>query len=124
MVIVPVVLPQHVGAYFFGLIWLGFALLLDPINRWKGWPSILGDLRKGRRGRLYALLISGWVCGCLWEFWNFWAAAKWHYIFPMFQKWKIFEMPAPGFLGFLPFAVECFTMYTFVAGMLKWRGES
>jgi hypothetical protein len=24
---------------------------------------------------------------------------------------KIFEMPAPGYLGFLPFAVECFVMY-------------
>ena len=123
LVIIPVALPQRIGAYFFGLIWLGFALLLDPINRWKGWPSILGDLRKGRRGRLYALLISGWVCGWLWEFWNFWAAAKWHYTLPMFRGWKIFEMPAPGFLGFLPFAVECFTMYTFAAGMLKWRGE-
>jgi len=123
MLILPVALPRHVGSYLFGPVWLGFALLLDPINRSKGWPSILGDLRKGRTGRLYALLISGWVCGCLWEFWNYWAAAKWHYIFPMFQRWKIFEMPAPGFLGFLPFAVECFTMYTFAAGMLKWRGE-
>lgn len=123
LLIIPVVLPQRIGAYLFGLVWLGFALLLDPINRWKGWPSILGDLRKGRRGRLYALLISGWVCGWLWEFWNYWAVTKWHYIFPMFQRWKIFEMPAPGFLGFLPFAVECFTMYSFAAGMLKWRGE-
>jgi hypothetical protein len=51
------------------------------------------------------------VCGWLWEFWNYWAAAKWLYIFPMFQGWKIFEMPAPGFLGFPPFALECFTMY-------------
>jgi hypothetical protein len=123
LLIVPVALPRHAGAYLFGLVWLGFALLLDPINRWRGWLSILGDLRNGRRGRLYSLLISGWVCGWLWEFWNYWATAKWHYIFPMFQRWKIFEMPAPGFLGFAPFAVECFAMYTFVAGMLKWRGE-
>jgi hypothetical protein len=121
--VLPVVLPQRIGAYLFALVWLGFALLLDPVNRWKGWPSILGDFRSGRRGRLWSLLISGFVCGWLWEFWNYWAAAKWHYIFPMFQQWKIFEMPAPGFLGFPPFAVECFTMYVFAAGMLKWRGE-
>ncbi|HVB34294.1 MAG TPA: hypothetical protein VNJ52_08000 [Patescibacteria group bacterium] len=123
LLLVPLVTPRHLGSYLFGLIWLGFALLLDPINHAKGWPSILGDLQKGRRGRLYSLLIAGWVCGWLWEFWNYWAAAKWHYIFPMFQRWKVFEMPAPGFLGFLPFAVECFTMYTFAAGMLKWQGE-
>lgn len=124
MLLVPLALPQRMAAYLFGLVWLGFALLLDPVNRWRGWPSILGDFREGRRSRLWSLLIAGWVCGWLWEFWNEWAAAKWHYIFPMFQQWKVFEMPAPGFLGFLPFAVECFTLYAFAAGMLKWRGES
>jgi hypothetical protein len=29
----------------------------------------------------------------------------------MFQQWKIFEMPIPGYLGFLPFALECYVMY-------------
>jgi hypothetical protein len=62
------------------------------------------------------------VCGWLWEFWNNWAAAKWHYVFPIGQGWKIFEMPAPGYLGFLPFALECFVMYvtaSWLAGWLK-----
>ncbi len=124
MVLVPVVVPERIGAYLFGLVWLGFAFLLDPLNRWRGWPSVLGDLREGRRGRLWSLLVAGWVCGWLWEFWNYWAQTKWHYTLPMFQQWKVFEMPAPGYLGFPPFAVECFTIYTFAAGMLKWRGEN
>ena len=46
--------------------------------------------------------------------------AKWQYIFPMFQQWKIFEMPAPGFLGFLPFALDCFVMYVTAAWLLGW----
>ena len=46
-------------------------------------------------------------------------AAKWHYIFPMFQQWKIFEMPAPGYLGFLPFALECFVMYVSASALLR-----
>jgi hypothetical protein len=124
LLVVPLLLPEQVAAHEFGLVWLGFALLLDPVNYWLGWPSILGDFALGRRSRLYSLLLSGWVCGWLWEFWNDWAVAKWHYVFPMFQNWKIFEMPAPGFLGFLPFAVECFAMYTFVTGILRWHGES
>jgi hypothetical protein len=123
LLLAPLVAPQHAAKYLFGLVWLGFALLLDPVNRWRGWPSLLGDWSRGRRARLYSLLLAGWVCGWLWEFWNYWSPAKWHYIFPMFQRWKIFEMPAPGFLGFLPFAVECFVMYSFVAGYLGWRGE-
>lgn len=107
----PLVLPQRVAAYLFALVWVGFVLLLDPINRRLGQPSLLGDLAAGCTSRLWSLVAAGWVCGWLWEFWNFWAAAKWRYIFPMFQEWKIFEMPAPGYLGFLPFALECFVMY-------------
>jgi hypothetical protein len=113
-------LPLRIGPYLFGLVWIGFFLLLDPLNRRLGLPSLLGDLAQGRRGRLYSLLISGWVCGWLWEFWNYWAAAKWHYTFPILQRWKIFEMPALGYLGFLPFALECFAMYVTAAWLAGW----
>lgn len=118
--LLPAVLPQRIAAYLFGLIWIGFLLLLDPINRRFALPSFLGDLSEGFRRRFFAFLAAGWICGWLWEFWNNWAAAKWHYTFPMFQRWKIFEMPVPGFLGFLPFALECFTMYVAVAGLFGW----
>jgi hypothetical protein len=118
--ILPLVLPRPVAAYLFVLIWMGFLLLLDPLNRRLGLPSFLGDLSEGFVGRLYGFLLSGWICGWLWEFWNNWARAKWHYTFPMFQQWKIFEMPAPGFLGFLPFALECFTMYVTAAWLVGW----
>jgi hypothetical protein len=29
-------------------------------------------------------------------------------------------MPAPGFLGFLPFALDCFVMYVTAAWLLGW----
>jgi len=110
---VPVLVPREAGAYFFAAIWVGFIFLLEPANHRLRLPSLLSALEQGRRGRLYALLVSGWVCGWLWEFWNYWAAAKWIYIFPMFQSLKIFEMPVPGYLGFPPFALECFVMMEF-----------
>jgi hypothetical protein len=117
--VVPLVIPRHAARYLFVLVWVGFFFLLEPVNYWVGAPSILGDLENGRRSRFYSLLLSGFVCGWLWEFWNYWAAAKWHYVFPMFQHWKIFEMPAPGYLGFLPFALECFVMYITAAWVLR-----
>jgi hypothetical protein len=120
MLVVPLLLPQRVAAYLFAPVWLGFIFLLDPANYRLGLPSLLGDLEMGRRDRAYGLLIAGWVCGILWEFWNYWAGAKWIYVFPMFQSWKIFEMPAPGYLGFPPFALETFTMYVFAAHFLGW----
>ena len=118
--IVPLAVPQAIGARLFALVWLGFWLLLDPINRRLSLPSFIGDLSEGFRRRLYGFLGAGFICGWLWEFWNFWAPAKWHYTFPMFQDRKIFEMPAPGYLGFLPFALECFTMYVTAAWLLGW----
>lgn len=122
--LVPLILPHQLGAYLFGLVWIGFYLLLDPLNFRLGLPSLLGDISYGRWSRFCALLASGWICGWLWEFWNYWAAAKWHYIFPMFQNIKIFEMPAPGFLGFLPFALECFAMYVTAAWLVRWIPRS
>ena len=121
LLMAPLVVPRHPAAYLFALVWVGFVFLLDPINHRLHLPSLLGDLARGQRARLYSLLVAGWVCGWVWEFWNYWASAKWRYIFPMSQGWKIFEMPVPGFLGFLPFALECFVMYVFAARMLHWR---
>jgi hypothetical protein len=118
--IAPLVVPRHVAAYLFVLVWLGFILLLDPLNRRLRLPSFLGDLSDGFARRFYGFLGSGWTCGWLWEFWNYWAHAKWHYTFPMFQQTKIFEMPAPGYLGFIPFALECFAMYVTAAWLAGW----
>jgi hypothetical protein len=36
-------------------------------------------------------------------------------VFPLGQSLKYFEMPLAGFLGFLPFALEYFTMFHFIA---------
>jgi hypothetical protein len=108
---VPLLVPKHVSEYLFGFVWLGFLFLLEPINFRLRLPSFEGDLARGLRGRLYSFLIAGWVCGWLWEFWNYWARAGWIYTFPIGQRWKIFQMPAPGYLAFPVFALECFAMY-------------
>lgn len=120
LLIVPVILPRRIGGYLFAFVWLGFIFLLDPLLKRRGAPSLLGAFARGRYSRFGSLLVSGWICGWLWEFWNFWAAAKWVYVFPISQEWKIFEMPAPGYLGFLPFALETFLLYVFAARLLKW----
>jgi hypothetical protein len=117
MLIVPFVAPAAIAAYLAAPVWLGFACLLDPLNARAGNPSLLGDAVAGRYGRLIDLLLSGLLCGLLWEFWNYWAGAKWHYTVPFLNRAKLFEMPLPGYLGFPPFAVECFAMYVFVRSM-------
>ena len=115
----PWLVSREAAQYLAAPVWLGFIFLLDPINARLGAESLREDIRAGRYDRLRNLLIGGLLCGALWEFWNYWAGAKWHYTVPMFEHTKIFEMPLPGYLGFPPFAVECFTMYVFVRALLE-----
>jgi len=112
--IVPSILPMTYAKYLFALVWLGFVFLLDPLNAFLGEHSLFADLQVGKISKLFSLFLSGVLCGFLWEFWNYWATTKWTYILPFLQRPKIFEMPVVGFLGFLPFAVECYVMWIFI----------
>jgi hypothetical protein len=114
--IVPLLYPSD---WFAPVVWLSIIFLIDPLNAWRGRPSIIGDLARGNWRRLLSLLASGFVCGVLWEFWNYWALAKWTYTVPYLGSIKIFEMPVLGFLGFPPFAVECWVMYIFIRSLLN-----
>jgi hypothetical protein len=117
-VVSPLIFPS---VWLAPIIWLSFILLLDPLNALRGWPSIVGDLARGDWRRLLSLLGAGLVCGFLWEFFNYWALSKWTYTVPYFGNIKIFEMPVLGFLGFPPFAIECWAMYIFVRSLLSSR---
>src|SRR5713226_8897740 len=114
--IVPLIAPSE---WFAPIVWLSFILLLDPVNALRGWPSVTGDLSRGDWRRLWSLLASGLICGVLWEFWNFWALSKWTYTVPYLGDVKIFEMPVLGFLGFPPFAIECWAIYIFCRSLLS-----
>ena len=113
MLLWPLIWPSP---YLAAPVWLGFIFLLDPINARLGGESLLDDFRQGRHERTKNLVLSGFLCGILWEFWNYWSRAKWHYTVPIMENLKIFEMPLPGYLGFPVFALECFTMYVFLRG--------
>jgi hypothetical protein len=117
--VVCVALPLIVvSAWLVPLVWTGFALLLEPLNARAGRPSWLADLARGDASRLAALLVGGAVCGLLWEFWNFWATARWTYTVPYLGDVKIFEMPMLGYLGFPPFVLECYAMWQWLRSRL------
>jgi hypothetical protein len=109
--------------YLAAPVWLGFIFLLDPLNRRLGAESLFCDFGSGRFERAINLGVAGLACGLLWEFWNYWARAKWVYTVPILPEWKLFEMPILGYLGFPAFALECFTMYVTLRALL-WRGAT
>ena len=120
--VVAVALPLAVvSPWLVPLVWVGYVLLLEPINyRW-GRASWLRLLERGEVSLVASLLASGVVCGVLWEFWNYRALARWTYTVPYFGALKVFEMPVLGYLGFPPFALECYAMYNFLAPLFASR---
>ena len=121
MLVAPLLWPY----YAFPLVW-GFAVfLLDPAC-YRAEPSrarsLLGQFAQGDPRPFLRLLLAGLICGALWEFWNFWAFTKWVYTVPFFEDVKWFEMPPLGFLGFPPFAVECYVLVNLLSRFRRGRG--
>ncbi len=116
--------PLFWPRYAFPLAW-GFAVfLIDPLCYLAGphrAPSLLRQLKVGDPRALFRLLAAGLVCGALWEFWNFWAYTKWLYTVPYFEQVKWFEMPPLGFLGFPPFALECYALCNLLTALRRGR---
>jgi hypothetical protein len=97
---------------FFPLVWGGVFLLIDPwVLGHAPERSLLGDIERGRPGRIVRLLGAGLAVGLLWEAFNIAARGKWIYTVPGFEDFKLFEMPVMGFLGFPFFALEAFTAW-------------
>lgn len=108
-----------VSAWLAPLVWVGYVLLLEPINERRGAPSWLREAAQGDYRTLVSLLAGGLVCGALWEFWNYWALTKWIYTVPYWGAVKLFEMPVLGYLGFPPFTLEAFAIYHFLRSFLN-----
>jgi hypothetical protein len=125
MALLPLLLPAPIATYLFGLVWIGFILLLDPINARIGAPSLMASWRQGNRRPTLCLLAGGLACGFLWETWNYQAflagGAYWVYTFPQALRpfgWHFGQMPVLGLLGFPPFALELFAFYALARKLL------
>ncbi len=113
--IVMLVLPFMFPRYTFGLIWLCLIFLLDPINNLARRKSAFGHLLARDWRFLVAVPLAALCCGFFWEMWNSHALPGWYYTVPFVDALPhLFEMPLPGYLGYLPFALELFAMYQFI----------
>lgn len=107
MFVLIIALPK----YFFPFTWIFLTLIVEPINYKLGLVSLIREIRAARWEKFFSLILSGFLCGILWEMWNFNAGAKWIYTVPFVGNFKIFEMPLAGYLGFPVFAIECYGIY-------------
>ncbi|TAH37361.1 MAG: DUF4332 domain-containing protein [Planctomycetota bacterium] len=107
-------LPLLFPRYAFPLLWISTSLLLEPWIARRGGRGLLTALASGNAAPFWRLLAAGLGAGVLWEFWNYWSPGRWIYTVPLFEEGKLFEMPVLGFLGFPPFALECYSFARFL----------
>ncbi|MCC2275208.1 di-trans,poly-cis-decaprenylcistransferase [Streptomyces sp. ET3-23] len=110
---------------FFPLVWIFPLMIFDPINSRMGWPSLWEQAARGSWRLPLVLAATGLVCGFFWEFWNYWnVGVRWEYHLPVFLSYPhVFQMPLPGYLGYLPFAASAYAFYQ-TAGNLLTHGLS
>lgn len=119
-------LPLLLPRWAYPLVWVGPFLVFDGLSAWLGGPSLVGAWRTGRRERaLWAWPLAALLCGFLWETWNAFGWPRWIYhIPPPFGLWpRLWAMPLPGYLGYLPFGLEVWAFERLAATLWqRWRG--
>ncbi|MEX0994756.1 MAG: hypothetical protein WD599_04455 [Balneolaceae bacterium] len=97
----------------FPLLWIAPGVLWISLGFWRGSVhSNLKDVSRGDLRLVWASAMAALVCGFFWEMWNVYSAAKWQYNVPGVERFYLFEMPALGYAGYLPFGVVCLLIGT------------
>lgn len=100
--------------YFYPFMWGSLFFLLDPINHILGKPTILSSLSRGDWTLFATLPAAALTCGFFWEIWNLYSYPKWTYDIPFVNFLHVFEMPLLGYIGYLPFGLELYSLYHLV----------
>lgn len=101
--------------FLFPLLWVSPLLIIVCLQALMREVHILSDIARGDWRLVVSSALAALICGWFWEMWNYWSFAKWVYLIPFVDRFKIFEMPILGYAGYLPFGLECMV----VGGLLE-----
>lgn len=87
-------------------------------------PGVGREIAAGDWREAAAWAIAALICGFFWEMWNVHSAAKWIYTVPFVDRGHVFEMPLLGYLGYLPFGLECLVVIERVFGAIDAGAEN
>jgi hypothetical protein len=91
----------------FPLLWISPLAVFLVLQVLLGQPTVLDVLEEGDWRLVTRFAVAALICGFFWEMWNSHSLAKWVYSVPYVHRFQLFEMPAVGFAGYLPFGLEC-----------------
>ena len=94
----------------FPLVWIVPILVLEPLAHALRVPaSLVHQIGQGNLTLPLSLGVGTLITGFWWECWNFYSLPKWIYTIPYVGFWKVFEMPALGYLGYPFFGLIVFS---------------
>jgi hypothetical protein len=99
----------------FPLLWLAPLFIVVGLQAVVGHDNLLREVARGDWRRIVTAAAAGLVCGFFWELWNAGSLAHWVYTIPHVHRFELFEMPALGFAGYLPFGLECLVLGDWLA---------
>jgi hypothetical protein len=100
---------------WYPLLWVSPLLILVSLQVLFNEENLLQKLERGEWHVVTLPALAALVCGFFWEMWNQYSYPKWVYCIPYVQRFEIFEMPLLGYLGYLPFGLQCCAVADLVA---------
>jgi hypothetical protein len=99
--------------YLYFLLWVSPLLVMVSLQVLFNEPTFFSPLKKGDWRVICLPALAALICGFFWEMWNYYSMAKWMYSISFVQGYQIFEMPVLGYMGYLPFGLECLVAVNF-----------
>ncbi|MCG8325122.1 MAG: hypothetical protein MI673_06355, partial [Thiotrichales bacterium] len=96
------------------LVWITPVFIVIGVSYRCSGDNVFSALALGNWQSIVAPALAALVCGFFWELWNSGSYAHWKYSVPYVQAFHLFEMPALGYAGYLPFGLTCLA----VSGLL------
>jgi hypothetical protein len=93
--------------YVFPLVWISPVVVIICLQALGGRATVLAPLANGDWRSIGSFTAAALACGFFWEMWNSGSLARWEYSIPYVDRFRLFEMPALGYAGYLPFGIEC-----------------
>jgi len=100
---------------WYPLLWVSPLMILVSLQVLLGQENVLQKLEQGEWHVITLPALAALICGFFWEMWNHYSYPKWAYCIPYVQRFQIFEMPLLGYLGYLPFGLQCRVVADLVA---------
>ncbi len=91
----------------FPLLWLAPLVILTALQHHAGQTTSFAAMADGEWRPAVSAAVAALLCGFFWEMWNYYSLAKWTYNIPFVYRFRIFEMPILGYMGYLPFGLLC-----------------